>query len=356
MAEEYDEVADALGLPAEDEDESEQEEGQEGEGWASGSGTDAEPPPSGVEQEDAGQESSGESGDVETGEEGSDTGKPDEEPVEAKSDDQISTLMTKLEALEKSNSGLYAELRSERERRKEADARREALMAEVQKRADAEDAAKKAASLPDKDEDPVGYMTAQQKELVGSVEQRLERMEQARQQEAQREAFNQAVATVNADEDAFRQQKADYDEALNFARQERARLLRATHPDQPDEWINQQISNGDRMFALQSLQQGVSPAARAYDYATRLGYQPGQSGNGGQAAPAAAPAPAPAGQAKPAEKPKQTSLSAAAGRSGGRGRKITMEEAVELPDLEFDAIFQDPVKSRELSDNGYTFV
>lgn len=343
MSEEYDEVADALGLPGEDDEE--QESGQE-------SAEDAQ------DSTDSGDEIA--AGGDENPEEGSDTGESDpeaQEAVEEKSDSEISQLMGKLESLERSNSGLYRELKEERDRRKQ-------LMEEIKKRADEQEAAKKQAdaesAIPDKDEDPAGYLQAQVDRRMSEITERFDKMEQSREEQAKADAYRQAEAYVGQEEARFAQEHQDYYDALNFARQERARLLRATHPDQTEEWISGMIQQGDRMFAMQSLQQGVSPAQRAYDYAVRLGYKPGnQSGNGGQAAPAAAPAPAQASQApasKPASRPKQTSLSAAAGRSGGRGRKLTMEEAVDLPDQDFDAVFGDPVKSRELSEQGFTFV
>lgn len=316
------------------------------------------------------QEGSGEYGEDRVAEEGSDTGDTGSEAQEAaeQPEPSLQDVLSQLEEMKKANSGLYSELKSEREAKREA----KQLLDQLKERAEAEESAKKEAErakgVPDKDEDPAGYLAAQQKQLVESVEQRLERMEQARAEEQKQQVFQQAVATVNADEERFRQEYPEYDNALNFARQERARLLRATHPDQPDEWINQQISNSDRMFALQSLQQGVSPAKRVVEYAERLGFKPGQSGdtgNGGQEAPAqAAPAPGaqPAQQAQ-AEKPKMTSLSAVSGKSGGgRGRKVTWEEYANL-DMDrhdhralFDKISMDPGAAQAIERDGFLYL
>lgn len=321
-----------------------------------------------TEQNTAGSETEMDAGAVETESEGSDTGETDSGASEGSEEpDPMATLIQKIEALERANKGIYSDLQSERDRRKQ-------LMEEIQKKAAEEEATKKAAeqakSMPDKDEDPAGYLAAMQKQMAETIEQRFERMEQERQDQAQRQAFEQAVNTVNQDEARFRQERADYDDALNFARSERARLLRATHPEQTDEWINDQIARGDQMFALQSLQQGVSPAARAYDYAVRLGYQPGQtgeSGNGGQAAPAAAAAVQPAqaqGQAKPAQgKPKMTSLSAVNGKqTAGRGQKITFDQFANA-DTDttagrelFERITQDPALAQAIERDGYVYL
>lgn len=351
--------AEALDIPAEDEIDHSEEMVTDAED-ESGQETDE------TEQNTAGSEPEMDAGASETGEEGSDTGETDPEPPAAP-EPSLQDVLSQLEEMKKANSGLYSELKSEREAKREA----KQLLDQLKERADAEQAAKaeaeRSSSLPDKDEDPAGYLAAQQKQLVESVEQRLERMEQARAEEQKQQVFQQAVATVNADEERFRQEYPEYDNALNFARQERARLLRATHPDQPDEWINQQISNSDRMFALQSLQQGVSPAKRVVEYAERLGFKPGQSGdtgNGGQEAPAqAAPAPATQPQQAQSEKPKMTSLSAVSGKSGGgRGRKVTWEEYANL-DMDrhdhralFDKISMDPGAAQAIERDGFLYL
>lgn len=289
---------------------------------------------------------------AEIDEEGPDTGEPESEPVEAKTDVQISDLMAKLEGLEKSNSGLYHELKEERDRRK-------ALMDELKQRAEAEEAAKRKSEAPDKDEDPAGYLEAQIRTLREEQAAWRKHQEEASQQQAQAQAYHQAEYTVGQLEDHFRQQHQDYDEALNFARNERARLLRATHPDQPDEWVANMIAQGDRMFALQSLQQGVDPAQRAYDYAVRLGYKAGEgNGNTGQAAPAAATSQSNL-PVQPKAKPKSTSLSATAGRSGGKGQKITYEQFAGLDtdnaeDRElFDRIAGNEFLARQIEEQGY---
>lgn len=259
------------------------------------------------------------SGDVVGDTEGPDTGETEPGPQKAA---ELSDLLAKMEQLERANSGLYAEVRTERERRKQ-------LLAEAQKRADEEAATKKRAeaeaSIPSKDEDPAGYLEAQNKLLVSQVNERLERMEQTRQEEAKRDAYRQAEQVVTSDEARFAEQNPGYYDALNFARSERSRFLRATHPDKPDDWIQGMIQQQDRIFAFQTLQQGVSPAQRAYDYAVRMGFQPG---NGNGTAPAHAGAAEPATAAKP--RPQQTSLSAVSSKPGGRGRKLSAEDVANL--------------------------
>lgn len=352
MSEDFDEILDL----ATDEELKALEGESETEGAEEGQG---EPE---TEQDRADSEPEMDAGADETPEEGSDAGESEPEAVEAKSDSEIDQLMAKLEAMEKSNSGLYRELKEERAQRQEESKRRQDLLDEIKQKAEDEEADKRKSEVPDKDEDPAGYLEAQIKTLREEQSAWRRQQEEAAQQQAQAQAYQQAEHTVGQLEEQFRQQNQDYDEALNFARNERARLLRATHPDQPDEWVGNMIAQGDRMFALQSLQQGVDPAQRAYDYAIRLGYKAGEgSGNTGQAAPAAAPAQAnpPAQQAKPRAKPKTTSLSAAAGRSGGKGQKITRDQFANLDidnddDRElFDRIAGNESLARQIEEQGY---
>lgn len=190
---------------------------------------------------------------------------------------------------------------------------------------------------------------------VESLEQQNQQYAQQNHQYTQQQHFNAAATATTQLEEGFRKTHDDYDDALEFARSERARLLRATHPDQSEEWVQGLIHRGDTMFALQKLNQGKDPAAEAYQYAVRMGYQPGR----GQPASRQPTYQAPA----PRQKPRMTSLSATAGRSsGGRGTKVTKTDLANLnidnpAERElFDRVTGNEVTARQVEEQGYTYV
>lgn len=198
--------------------------------------------------------------------------------------------------------------------------------------------------------------------LKQEVDQLKAERTQEKQQQYAAQVYNHAVSVVGESEKKLIESGAtDYHDKLDQARDIRARLTKATHPDWSEQQVAKAISDGDRLLAFKSLQQGRDPAAVAYEMSKRMidSMQPGQpTGQPAQQAAAGWPQAQPAGRpaSPPPRRPIQTSLSAAHGRNVG-GRKVTMEQAVnETTDEEFDSLFQDPRHARNLSDHGFTVI
>lgn len=179
-----------------------------------------------------------------------------------------------------------------------------------------------------------------------------------RQERGQEQARSQAIQVVNHLEDNFRQQAPDYDEALNFAREERARMIRATNPQLPEEQLRHMIQQGDELFAYKALQGQKDPAREAYEAAVRMGYKPGKGGR--RTAPARQQQST--YQQPVRQRPQATSLSATSGRTAGRGTKITAAQVatVDMSDPDdiawFDDLRSNPKRMEEIETQGYTFL
>jgi hypothetical protein len=271
--------------------------------------------------------------------------KPEPEPEKP-------TIEASLEELKKSQSGLYSEMKTWRERAQDAERQRTELLAALKKQADAEKALKAEEEIPDREEDPAGYITAVSERRFKALEERFEEERQSREELAQREAFQTAVSQVNSAEARFAEEKKDYYDALEFARGERRRLTKATHPHMTDEDLEQNISYGDQLFALQSVQQGINPAQRAYEYAVRLGYRGKAAGT---EAVTATPVAAQAVSTAPVRSGGR-SLSASNGAAGGRGQKITSADLDGLDTPVLDALLHNERKMMELDAQGFTYL
>jgi hypothetical protein len=124
---------------------------------------------------------------------------------------------------------------------------------------------------PDYDEDPAEYLRWQNEQLGRQLHDIRSWAQQRQQQEWQAQQEAQLAQQVQSDESRFRREAPDYDDAVNFLKQNRDRELKTwgiRDRAQRENTIQQEI-----MFLVQSaLNQGVSPAQAAYDTAQRHGY------------------------------------------------------------------------------------
>lgn len=268
-----------------------------------------------------------------------DTGEDPAETQEAAEDDSepedpaVAALKAKLDELERANKGILGETRAERERRQAAEENLRKITEALQGQYDAEQAAKSQEEVPDKDEDPAGFLAHQIRQQQKEFQEWRQQQEQVQTQEQQAQVWNQvAQATMHA-EQTLSEQNEDYYQALDYARSERKRLIAATHQHLTDEQLNAMIQQGDQLFALKQLQEGKNPAQEAYEASVRMGWKkPAQQGasEAGRAHNPSQAGSTPAPATKPKSKPQTTSLSATSGRSGGRGQKITYAEFANL--------------------------
>lgn len=160
----------------------------------------------------------------------------------------------------------HGALHEERERRKQAEKRAERieeLFQRYQSERGQPKAEEKGPEIPAFDQDPANHLRVKQE----TSEQRLARLENERQAEAQINALRQ---TVHAIETEFAAKAPDYQEAVNFlqarkiAQYQRSGMSRAE--------AVQATANDAMMFTHAVLQRGLNPAEQAYELAKDWGY------------------------------------------------------------------------------------
>lgn len=166
----------------------------------------------------------------------------------------------------------------------------EMVQAEARRRQEIEDAIRQAQqqpAVPDPQEDPVGYLQAQnmalQQQLL-AVAQQQQALAEQQQAEQVKGALLQRIMASGAQ---YRQKAPDYPQAWQHLVAERDKQLAPLIPDPAAR--EQQILSEAMQLAAQSLQQGVEPAERFYALAKAWGY----GGTPPPAAPSGTPPPSP---------------------------------------------------------------
>lgn len=226
--------------------------------------------------------------------------------------------------------GVLNELRDTRQELRAYREEAAALKAERERRAlEAE-----APAPPDKDADPAAWLAWQQQQAVDDLRREMyEKEEYARQEYETQQMRGQFFGTVAEQENAFRAQVSDYDQAVAFTKDLRARELEGfgLTPEQVDYQLKKELIG----FSALNLGNGRSPAQAAYDYAVSRGYR----------SQAQAPQP-PVYQQAPSYQPPvpqqrvHQSLSAVTGSGGGRG--VTLQNLAEQDARTQTAIMDDP--------------
>lgn len=227
---------------------------------------------------------------------------------------------------EKSRTVPYGALKEERERRKQAERKYEQDMAKLNERlaaiqqavAPAQDQAQPAPSLED---DPTAYLANEISTIKGTLEQ-------AREEAARIAQYRQVNLALRQDEEAFRKESPDFDEAANFIGQHRRRELELMGLDQ--EAIGQRIQQEFSEIIKNTLPRGQSPSRTVYELAKARGYQPKSA-----QAPAAAPAPAAASKIDNIDRGQKAARSLSAAGGAAPQSALTPQALLEMDDDEF---------------------
>lgn len=160
----------------------------------------------------------------------------------------------------------HGALHEERERRKQAEKRAERVEELFQRfmaergQPKAED---KGPELPAFDQDPANHLRLKQE----TAEQRLARLENERQAEAQ---INNLRQTVHAIETEFAAKAPDYQDAVNFLQARKVAQYQRSGMTKAE--ALQATANDAMMFTHAVLQRGLNPAEQAYELARDWGY------------------------------------------------------------------------------------
>lgn len=120
--------------------------------------------------------------------------------------------------------------------------------------------------VPDKDQDPIGYMEYLQKELTA-----LKQVQQQTQQQTQQQQQMQAIWNEgNRQAAEFRSQTPDYDDAFQYLYQKRGEELIAM--GLPKEQVAQTLQQEAWQGMQYALANKINPGAMVYQMATARGY------------------------------------------------------------------------------------
>lgn len=246
-------------------------------------------------------------------------------------------------------------MHAERERRKAAEKELQTAREQLQRiaamreaaaaRRTAAEAGQSAEPAPEADPAAhIEYLKAKLAEIEGTQNQFV----QERQVESLNQAETQQLHTVLSSSEAeLRQQKPDYDEAINHVVQARARELKlyGLTPVQIQQHLQEEVLDITRS----AIAQGRSPAEIGYEIALLRGYTPGeaptnaqpggQGSNGGGAARVAAIAAAQKGS---------RSLGQASGAAPPKD--LNAQTIASMSEEEFDALYSTP-EGRRMIDN-----
>ena len=221
-----------------------------------------------------------------------------------------------------------AELLEERGRRKEAQARleeMEARLANLQQQAQqyfAQQQAPPEPEVPAYEADPLEHLRVQQERLNQTLQ--LTQRQMAEQEMARRQAaqWQQMRDGVQAAEQAFVAQRADYYDAVNFLRDQRTAQYKAAGV--PEGHIHALLQRDAVTLAQTAASLGRSPAQFAYETALGMQYRPKGSAPGAEDV-----------ARKAAAAPK--SLGGASGRSDEA--TPSLDDVSKMSDKEFNKVF-----------------
>jgi hypothetical protein len=132
---------------------------------------------------------------------------------------------------------------------------------------------------PDKDDDPASWVVNQVRRTTDPVNQRLEGLEGRLDQQAQIERIKGFRNAVVSEVSSFREQHADYDDALAHAREYASREIAAREGWDLDYTRAYVVNVGEQIFALKAKARGATNVGEeVYKYAQAVGYQPGGNG------------------------------------------------------------------------------
>lgn len=216
------------------------------------------------------------------------TGEPDKpadkEPQPAKTEADAAkvedTADDEDEPAGKSETVPHGRYHHERERRKAAEAEKEKLAQNYQKLLERTQQLMEARATPAGDElakdtdepdpaNPLEQIAWVVKELRAGKERQQQTEVQSREA-GERQQFAQGIKAI---EDDFKKVTPDYDAALSFAAQSRDEELQLMYPLSTSEERRQFILNEWNQITRQSIQAGVNPAERVYQFAQKRGYK-----------------------------------------------------------------------------------
>jgi hypothetical protein len=263
-----------------------------------------------------------------------DTAPEETEPVEPleiqpEPKEEVKKPDVKAETAEESPKQIpLAELMQERRKRQEAEhryaqavSRLETIIQQSAK------AVEETEEIPDRNEDPVGYLAWQQGKTLDEIRSlKAEKAQSDKQTEEQR-VQQQFLSEYQRNIDNFAQQTPDYNDAAQFLLRARDDELQTLGIDDPDQRV--QILHQDALtIGAYSMQQGKNPGEIFYNLAKKRGYA--------KAAAAATTTVSPLDTVRKG----QAAATTLSGTGGGGGTELTAEALLAMSDNDFKKFTQ----------------
>lgn len=157
---------------------------------------------------------------------------------------------------------LQQEIQRERQAREEMQRRVEERLAALQPKE----------PIPSLEENPAAHILHKVDEVGKTAQTAAQQLQALQQQQAQEQQFRQIATTVQTVEQEFRQAKPDYDSALQFMLDSRAKEFAAFGHDAST--AKQLAAQEMAQSALMNAARGLNPAEIAYRVAEARGYRP----------------------------------------------------------------------------------
>lgn len=227
-------------------------------------------------------------------------GEPEQEQEqEQEQDDQQRLPYEEVEKRHKQLQGALNEERALRRQQAERLQRMETVFRELVEKQQQGGQQQASQQAPDPNEDPLGYLEHQNRQLMAEIDAIKQQTQQTVQQQQQSAFEQQLEREIQRSANAFAAQTPDYNDAVQFLENARLSEIATMYPaesPQVQAWAEQQgfrdvgelheaiLHNERQQVAQQAIQFGMSPAERYYQFAKGRGWT-GQAPQRQQAAP-----------------------------------------------------------------------
>lgn len=130
---------------------------------------------------------------------------------------------------------------------------------------------------PDFMEDPKGYLDHNVKSLADKVRELESKGKATEEQIEQHRLIQEMERNIKAHVDSFADKTPDFDDALEFAREQRIEEFKLIYPDATSAQLQAALAAEEFRTAHTLIQQGRNPGEFIYQWAVKRGYKPAES-------------------------------------------------------------------------------
>jgi hypothetical protein len=189
-------------------------------------------------------------------------------------DEDVETIQAKVVRLQEERNSLEQAVRQEREAKKQAERTMATLLDRIEAAQKEREGRESIVQerIPNRDEDPAGYLAWQQERTLAEIRELKEERQQERQLTRQEQEQRTFLTEYQRQLDEFASKTPDYNDAANFLAKNRDEELQALGIYDPHQ--RQQMLHQDALqIGAFCMQQGRNPAQTFYELARKRGFQ-----------------------------------------------------------------------------------